>query len=69
MEGFHISEINLSEVSTLSKAEELSDERKNYIQTLNSVWLYQELRKAEMSDVKVHIITHIPPGSANCLSK
>ena len=37
--------------------------------TSQLVWLYQELRRAERSEEKVHIITHIPPGSSNCLSK
>jgi len=31
------------------------------------VWLVEELLKAEASGSKVHIISHIPPGTSDCL--
>ena len=33
------------------------------------LWLYHQLVQAEVSHSKVHIISHIPPGSSSCLSK
>lgn len=30
-------------------------------------WLIEQLENAELSDEKVHIIGHIPPGSSDCL--